>query len=58
MHDMDYDVLCQHSDIYEKANMGKLKAVVYTLKREGMGLSLDPLFRKKLISDTAPCLKG
>lgn len=55
---MDYDVLCQYSDIYEKANMGKLKAVVYSLKREGMGLSLDPLFRKKLISDTAPCLKG
>lgn len=58
MHDIDYNVLLQYSGIYEKANIGKLKALVYALKREGMGLSLDPFCRKKLISDTGPCLEG
>lgn len=58
MHDMDYNVLLQYSGIHEKANIGKLKALMYALKREGTGLSLDPFCRKKLISDTRPCLEG
>lgn len=49
---------CCNTVVFMKKQTEKLKALVYALKREGMGLSLDALCRKKLISDTGPCLEG